>query len=46
MISELERKFVKTYKYFDFCGGGYVSNKVFKNKPLQSIQATACALHR
>jgi uncharacterized protein len=33
-------------EYFDFCGGGFVSNKYYENKSLHSTQTTACVLHR
>lgn len=33
-------------KHFDFCGGGFVSNKYFENGSFVSTETTACRLHR
>jgi len=33
-------------KYFDFCGGGYITNKFYENGSLQSTETTTCIFHK
>ncbi|WP_433237183.1 cyclophane-forming radical SAM/SPASM peptide maturase GrrM/OscB [Streptosporangium sp. CA-135522] len=45
-VAEGVRRCRQTCPYFDFCGGGFVSNKYFENGSLTTTETLTCRLHR